>query len=99
MKIEAKHLAWIFEAAGEHFSEKIAELETEIMRHEHFINVGQPLVRHNIAPKTRMERHDEAVEALGQYRALTVFCREVRIKCADKSSEDFARAFKGQFKV
>jgi len=96
MNLETKHIQWIFEAAGEHFTKEIERLELEIIRHREFSK--EPHVTHHIGePESRKERIDHAQRFLAEYRLVTAFCREARLKVVQKSAEEFADTFHKHF--
>jgi len=96
LQIQTHHIAWIFESAQEHFAKKIAEMELEIMRHEHFANDPLIDVRMRVR-KTRVARVAELRTRLEEYRMVAEFCREGREKAVDVSAEEFAKEFKKSF--
>ncbi len=96
MKLETRHIQWIFEAAGNHFSDKIIELETEIARHRQFML--EPVVNSSITdPPTRRAAIENAQMTLDEFRVIAAFCREARLTSVRRSAEEFVQTFKHSF--
>lgn len=92
-KLETKHVAWIFQAAGEAFEKHVEEAEMEIIRHTHFAQ--EPICRTGPVQRTREEKIKSARDSLESYRMLVQFCHLMRMRAAEQSATEFAKAFKG----
>jgi len=89
-KLRDNHLAWIVNAASEHFADSIAEAEREIARHERFIDEPY-LGRFASDRKTRQERIDDKKESIEQYRAILRFLHACDDMISLASAEKFAQ--------
>ncbi len=84
------HLAWIVNAAAEHFADSIGEAEREIARHERFIEEPY-LGRFASDKKTRQERIDDKKASIEQYRAILRFLHACDDMISLASAETFAQ--------
>lgn len=93
--LQVHQLAWIFNAAREHFSEEVRNLQLEIIRLREFSESGP------LAESSWVSRRKNSGELLEERRAsierllpVIEFCDAMREHAANKSSEEFAKAFK-----
>lgn len=97
-KLESKHIVWIVDAAAEAFEKRVEETELEIVRHTVFKDL--PISTARISRSTsRMEKIEQLKDYLRQYTDILAVLKVAREKAVDYSAEEFARTFKGAFKL
>lgn len=102
MNLQSKHIVWIFDAAGQHFTDELARLENELVRHEAMMQANgdkdEVLISIRSTQQTRQDRVDEIKRFIAEYKMVIGFCREAKLRGIDMSAAEFAEAFRGQFK-
>lgn len=91
-------MVWIFEAAREHFSEQVREMQSDIIRLQQFPEVAPKAEQSWVSRrKPATELIESKVEAVNKYLPLIEFCDQMREKLSDASSAEFAKAFRHTF--
>jgi hypothetical protein len=85
--IEPHQLGWIFNAAHDHFAEKVAELETEFARHEAFGHLPTFYTTTLVGAKNRAERCNEIVDWITRYTRILDFINAMRTACNERAAE------------
>jgi hypothetical protein len=90
--LETHHFQWIFDAAIEHFAEKIRSCELSLVRHRAFLDA--PACERFHGSKSRDELIEHENRYLQQYRAIHAFCCQARDRCVQGEAKQFAESFR-----
>jgi hypothetical protein len=98
-EIELRELAWVFEAAGEHFLENYKKYRDERMTLHQMIAHGlyelnTELPRLGPVTKTVEERLTELQQYMHRAERLLRFCRISKDKISEQTAKEFATLFK-----
>lgn len=98
MNIEKKHIVWIFDAAIEHFANRINEIELEMIRMNTFIKEPNYSKYNDSVMGTRAERLEKLKESHATNAAILKFCKESKEKASESMMKDDAEMFAEMFK-
>lgn len=97
-KLAAHQVIWIFDAAREHFAESVRNLQLEVLRLRAFPESAPTAERSWInMKKPATELIEDKLASIERYLPVIEFCEAARQLAADRSAEEFAKAFAGQF--